>query len=121
MSTGCTSSSATASATADDDIAATAAASESWTGARARLDQAIEYLHRFYADLDATIEWSAYQYVTAPQTASWAWAPIRRHGLTVPGIRGLYLAGSTVEAPAGIVDVGAWAGMEAARAAMQPV
>ena len=95
-------------------------ASESWTGARARLDQAIEYLHRFYADLDATIEWSAYQYVTAPQTASWAWAPIRRHGLTVPGIRGLYLAGSTVEAPAGIVDVGAWAGMEAARAAMQP-
>jgi phytoene dehydrogenase-like protein len=96
-------------------------ASESWTGARGRLDQAIEYLHRFYADLDATIEWSAYQYVTAPQTASWAWAPIRRHGLTVPGIRGLYLAGSTVEAPAGIVDVGAWAGMEAARAAMEPV
>jgi hypothetical protein len=61
------------------------------------------------------VEWSAYQYVTAPQSMSWAWAPVRRHALTVPTIRGLYLAGSTLEAPAAIVDLAAYAGLEAAR------
>jgi choline dehydrogenase-like flavoprotein len=82
-------------------------------------------LHRFpegavidYLDLDECLEWSAYQYVTAPQTASWAWAPVARHALTVPEIRGLLLAGSTLEAPAAIVDLAAWAGLEAARAAL---
>ncbi len=93
-------------------------AGEPWTAARARLDASIAHLRRFYADLDACLEWSAYQYVAAPQSTSWAWAPIRRHGLTVPGIRGLFLAGSTLEAPAGIVDLGAWAGLAAARAAL---
>jgi phytoene dehydrogenase-like protein len=93
-------------------------AGQPWTAARAQLDEAIAYLGRFYADLDDCLEWSSYQYVTAPQTMSWSWAPLRRHDLTVPGIRGLFLAGSTVEAPAAIVDIGAWAGREAARAAM---
>jgi phytoene dehydrogenase-like protein len=96
-------------------------AGEPWTAARARLDAAIAYLGRFYADLDACVEWSAYQYVTAPETMSWAWAPIHRHGLTVPGLRGLLLAGSTLEAPAAIVDIGAYAGRAAARAAMELV
>jgi len=92
-------------------------AGEPWSAARARVDEAVDYLRGFYADLDACVEWSRYQYVAAPQTTSWAWAPVRRHGLTVDGIRGLLLAGSTIEAPAGIVDLGAWAGREAARAA----
>jgi phytoene dehydrogenase-like protein len=92
-------------------------AGQPWTAARAELDQAIAYLHRFYADLAACVEWSAYQYVSAPQTTSWAWAPVRRHEVAVPGIHGLLLAGSTVEAPAAIVDLGAWAGREAARLA----
>ncbi|HYR95542.1 MAG TPA: hypothetical protein VEM57_02355, partial [Candidatus Binatus sp.] len=60
-----------------------------------------------------------YQYVTAPQTMSWAWAPVRRHALTVPGIHGLLLAGSTLDAPAAIVDLGAYAGRAAARAALE--
>ena len=90
-------------------------AGQPWNAARAELDDAIAYLRRFYADLDACLEWCAYQYVAAPQTTSWAWAPVRRHGLEVPGIDGLLLAGSTVESPAAIVDVGAWAGLEAAR------
>ena len=90
-------------------------AGQPWTAARAQLDAAIDYLGRFYADLDDCREWSAYQYVTAPQSMSWAWAPVRRHALTVPTIRGLYLAGSTLEAPAAIVDLGAYAGREAAR------
>jgi hypothetical protein len=49
---------------------------------------------------------------------SWAWAPVRRHGLEVPGVKGLFLAGSTVESPAAVVDIGAWAGRSAAHAAL---
>src|SRR6266566_1370461 len=90
-------------------------AGQPWSAARAQLDQAIAYLRRFYADLDDCLEWSAYQYVAAPQAMSWAWAPVRRHALTVPTIRGLFLAGSTLEAPAAIVDLAAYAGLEAAR------
>jgi hypothetical protein len=93
-------------------------AGQPWSAARAQLDAAIEYLGRFYADLDRCLEWSAYQYVTAPQTMSWAWAPVRRHDLTVPGLRGLLLAGSTLEAPAAIVDLGAYAGRAAAHEAL---
>jgi phytoene dehydrogenase-like protein len=93
-------------------------AGQPWTEARARIDAAIDYLRTFYADLDECLEWSAYQYVSAPQSTSWMWAPLRRHALTVPGIRGLFLAGSTLEAPAGIIDIGAYAGLEAARGAL---
>ena len=93
-------------------------AGQPWTAARAELDEAIDYLRRFYADLDACVEWSAYQYVAAPQSTSWAWAPLRRHGLEAPGIQGLLLAGSTLEAPAAVVDVGAYAGLAAARRAL---
>lgn len=89
-----------------------------WTRARAHLDMAIDYLRRYYADLDDCIEWSSYQYVTAPQSMSWSWAPVKRHGLTVPGIDGLLLAASTLEAPAGIVDISAYAGRAAAAAVL---
>jgi phytoene dehydrogenase-like protein len=90
-------------------------AGQPWTAARGELEESIAYLRRFYADLDECVEWSAYQYAAAPQTTSWAWAPVKRHELTVPGIEGLFLAGSTLEAPAAIVDLGAYAGLEAAR------
>ena len=93
-------------------------AGQPWTAARATIDEAVAYLHRFYADLDTCLEWSAYQYVTAPQSMSWAWAPVVRHGLEVPGIDGLYLASSTLEAPAAVLDIGAYAGLEAARRAL---
>src|SRR5262249_5557352 len=92
-------------------------AGQPWSAARAELDEAITYLRRFYADLDECIEWSAYQYVSAPQTTSWAWAPVPRRDLAVQGLHGLLLAGSTIERPAAIVDVGAWAGLAAAHAA----
>jgi phytoene dehydrogenase-like protein len=93
-------------------------AGQPWSAARADIDRARDYLGRFYADLDDCVEWSAYQYVTSPQSMSWAWAPLRRHGLTVPSIHGLFLAGSTLEAPAAIVDLAAWAGREAAHRAL---
>ena len=89
-----------------------------WTEARAHLDMAIAYLRQYYADLDDCIEWSAYQYVTAPQSMSWSWAPVKRHGLIVPGMDGLLLASATLEAPAGIVDISAYAGRAAAHAAL---
>jgi len=91
-------------------------AGPSWTAARAQLDMAVDYLRRYYADLDDCIEWSAHQHVTAPQSMSWSWAPVKRHGLTVSGIDGLLLASATLEAPAGIVDISAYAGLLAARA-----
>jgi phytoene dehydrogenase-like protein len=94
------------------------AAAQTWTGARAEIDEAIGYLRRFYADLDTCLEWSAYQYVTAPQSMSWAWAPLERHELEVPGVAGLLLAASTLEAPAGVVDIAAYAGLAAARRAL---
>ena len=89
-----------------------------WTAARAHLDLAIDYLRRFYADFDDCVEWSAYHYVAAPQSMSWSWAPVCRHGLTVPGIDGLLLASATLEAPAGIVDISAYAGRAAAHAVL---
>jgi len=42
-----------------------------WTAARSELDEAIDYLRRFYADLGACIEWSAYRYGAALQSTSW--------------------------------------------------
>ncbi len=93
-------------------------AGPSWTAARAHLDMAIDYLRRYYADLDDCIEWSAYHHVEAPQSMSWSWAPVERHGLTVPGIDGLLLAAATLEAPAGIVDISAYAGRAAADAVL---
>jgi phytoene dehydrogenase-like protein len=89
-----------------------------WTAARAHLDMAIAYLRRYYADFDDCIEWSAYQYVAAPQSMSWSWAPVPRHALTVDGIDGLLLASATLEAPAGIVDISAYAGRLAAEAVL---
>jgi len=89
-----------------------------WTAARAHLDMAVDYLRRYYADLDDCIEWSAHQHVAAPQSMSCSWAPVERHGLTVPGIDGLLLAGATLEAPAGIVDISAYAGRAAAHAVL---
>jgi phytoene dehydrogenase-like protein len=89
-----------------------------WTAARAHLDLAIAYLRRYYADLDDCLEWSAYQYVAAPQSMSWSWAPVKRHALTVAGMDGLLLAAATLEAPAGIVDISAYAGRAAAHAVL---
>jgi phytoene dehydrogenase-like protein len=94
-------------------------AGRSWTESRADLDEAIAYLHRFYADLDSAIEWSRYLYVAAPQTTSWYWSPVVRHPLEAPGVKNLLLASSTLEATAGIVDLAAYAGLQAARLALE--
>jgi phytoene dehydrogenase-like protein len=93
-------------------------AGQPWAAARTQVDEAIAYLHRFYADLDECLAWSSYQLVAAPQSMSWVWAPVKRHGLD-SGLPGLLLAGSTIESPARIVDIGAWAGMAAARRAAE--
>src|SRR5262249_58373118 len=58
----------------------------------------LSYLRRYNADLDECVEWSADQHVTAPQSMSWSWAPVKRYALTVPGMDGLLLATVTLEA-----------------------
>lgn len=89
-----------------------------WAAARAQVDEAVAYLRRFYADLDDCLEWSDYVWVEAPQSMSWAWAPVRRHDLTVRALGGLLLASSTLDSPAGIVDIAAFAGRAAAHEAL---
>ena len=93
-------------------------AGQPWTEARAEIDEAVAYLRTFYTDLDDVLEWSAYQYVAAPQPTSWIWAPLKRHALEVDSVHGLLLATSTLEAPAAIVDLAAYAGLSAARRAL---
>jgi hypothetical protein len=81
-------------------------AGEPWSAARARVDEAVDYLRRFYADLDACVEWSRLPVrdgAADDELGVGARPPAR---LTVDGLDGLYLAGSTIEAPAGIVDLG---------------
>jgi phytoene dehydrogenase-like protein len=87
-----------------------------WDETRATADAAREYLSTFYADLDDCIEWEARQWVQRPAVMGWFWAPVRRHGIRVPGCPGLYLANTTIESDAGPVDICAQAGMDAARA-----
>ena len=94
-------------------------AGQTWTESRAEIDEAVAYLGRFYRDFESAIEWSRYLYVAAPQTMSWFWAPVRRHPLEAPGVADLLLATSTLEAQAAIVDLTAYAGLLAARRALE--
>ncbi len=88
----------------------------SWEVSRQRIERVRDYLRRFYVDFDDCCEWSELQWVQRPSCMAWYWAPLRRHGLRVPGCDGLFLASSTNESDAGPVDVAAHAGLEAARA-----
>ena len=88
----------------------------SWVRASETLDAAVTYLHDYYADLEECILWSARQLIERPALHSWFWAPVRRHGIRMPGCDGLYLASSSFESDAGPVDIAAHAGLEAAAA-----
>jgi phytoene dehydrogenase-like protein len=92
-----------------------------WRESRATIDAARAYLRTFYADFDSCVEWEAVQYVARPAIMGWFWAPVRRHGVRVPGCEGLYLANTTIESDAGPVDISAHAGLEAARAVLEDV
>lgn len=87
-----------------------------WAQTRATADAARAYLSTFYADLDECVEWEARQWVQRPAVMGWFWAPVRRHGVEVPGCPDLYLANTTIESDAGPVDISARAGLDAARA-----
>ena len=87
-----------------------------WSETRATADAARAYLSSFYADFDACVEWEARQWVTRPAIMGWFWAPVRRHGVRVPGCPGLYLANTTIESQVGPVDISAHAALEASRA-----
>jgi phytoene dehydrogenase-like protein len=93
----------------------------SWRAGKAELEENIAYLRRFYVDFDECVEWGRFQLCAAPQTLPWWWSPLRRHGLEAPGVKGLLLATTTLEAPAsvGLVDLGALAGRLAAERALE--
>jgi phytoene dehydrogenase-like protein len=87
-----------------------------WEESRATADAARRYLSAFYLDFDECVEWESRQWVQRPAVMGWFWAPVRRHGIDVPGCPGLYLANSTIESGAGPVDINAQAGLLAAQA-----
>jgi phytoene dehydrogenase-like protein len=87
-----------------------------WAETKTTADAARAYLSTFYEDFDDCVEWEARQWVQRPAIMGWFWAPVRRHGVEVPGCPGLYLANTTIESDAGPVDISARAGLDAARA-----
>ena len=90
-----------------------------WAETRAAIDRVVAYLREFYLDFDECVEWSAPQWIERPACLAWFWAPVVRHGAEVPGCPGLWLASTTIESEAGPVDIGAHAGLEAARAILR--
>jgi hypothetical protein len=87
---------------------------DDWAGIRKRVDRVVAYLHEYYADLPDCIEWSAIQHLAAPAFLTWYWAPVKRHGLEIPGCESVYIASTTIESEAGPIDIAAHAGLMAA-------
>ena len=88
----------------------------SWQESKKQIGRVRDYLYEFYSDLDECVEWSAYQLVERPACLAWIWAGVKRHGVRVPGVDGLYIASTTMESDGGPVDIGAHAGLEASKA-----
>jgi phytoene dehydrogenase-like protein len=87
-----------------------------WPETEAVIAAARRYLSTYYLDFDECVEWEAREWMQRPGMMGWFWAPVRRHGVHVPGCPGLYLANTTFESDAGPVDISAHSGLEAARA-----
>jgi hypothetical protein len=89
----------------------------SWPALDAKLQHAKAYIHGVYPDLAECIDWESDRYVDAPPAvaAGWYWAPVKRHGIRMPGCRDLFIPSSTIEGDVGTVDGAAWAGLEVAR------
>jgi phytoene dehydrogenase-like protein len=85
---------------------------------RTSAERTLGRLRRFYADLDECTLWSAVQWVARPSCMAWYWAPLERHGIAVPELPGVLLAGSSFESEAGPLDIAAHAGLEAARSVL---
>lgn len=86
-----------------------------WEASRAAIDRLAAHLREFYVDLDDCIEWSGLQLIARPACLAWFWSPLLRHGVRVPGCERLWIASTSFESDAGPVDIGAHAGLEAAR------
>ena len=89
-----------------------------WPSLDDKLQHAKQYIHGVYPDLAECIEWEADRYIDTPPAvaAGWFWAPVRRHGLEIPGCRDLFIPSSTGEGDVGTVDGCANAGLQVARA-----
>ena len=92
-----------------------------WPSLDRKLQHAKAYVHSVYSDLDECIEWQSDRFVSDPPAvaAGWYWAPVKRHGIRIPGCRNLYVASSTIEGDVGTVDGSAYAGLESARAILE--
>lgn len=70
---------------------------KTWPEAKAEIDVSLEYLRKFYRDLDECVEWSHYHWVEAPQVHAWAFKPVLGHPVKVSTIEGLYCASASAE------------------------
>lgn len=86
----------------------------SWSDAKSAIDRTIDYLRTcYYVDLDECVEWSRYQWESAPQILTWCLKPVYRHPVKVATIEGLYVASSTTEGLGTYVDIECAAALEA--------
>jgi phytoene dehydrogenase-like protein len=89
----------------------------SWGEARSSIDGLVDYIHRYYSDLEDCTAWSRYQYVSRPAWLAWYMKPVYRHPIKIGTVEGLYVGSATAEGTGGFLDVECAAGLEAAQIA----
>jgi thioredoxin reductase len=77
----------------------------SWAEAKRAINSIVDYLHRYYADLEECTEWSSYQSTTPPSISSWYTKPVFRHPVKVETLDGLYVASASAEGDGSWIDV----------------
>ncbi|MFH2044690.1 MAG: FAD-dependent oxidoreductase [Pseudomonadota bacterium] len=78
----------------------------------------MDYMRRYYSDLDEIIEWENYQWPKVWGTGN-TWLPMRRSPIEAPGVEGLYFVGNTVEVDGTFADIGANSAMQASKLILQ--
>jgi hypothetical protein len=89
-----------------------------WSDAKAVIDIVRDYVHQYYEDLDDCLEWSDYQWCSAPQVLTWHLKPVHRHPVRVSTIEGLYVGSSSAEGMAGFIRMEVLSGLRAAEYAL---
>lgn len=85
-----------------------------FASAKADADALMDYLRKYYSDLDEIIEWENYQWPKVWGTGN-TWLPMRRSPLEAPGLEGLYFVGNTVEVDGTFADIGANSALQATK------
>lgn len=88
-----------------------------WQEAKQAIDSIVEYLHRYYSDLEECTEWSTYQSTTPPSISTWYTKPVFRHPVKIETLDGLYMASATAEGDGSWIDIEAGSALLAVKLA----